>query len=260
MRPAIEYHRAYRAALPSRVWVSRRLRNDQRIVLAQIEACAAAGDVLDIGCFDGALLAALPPQYRRFGIEPASSAAEIATGLGVQVLGNSTDVLSDDGNRFDIICAVDTIEHLEQPRALLSFAARQLRPGGYLLISTGDFDCRAWTDWGSRYWYCAPPEHIRFVSEEWARRAAPTCGLELHKVERFRHGMPLTTATDWLKQFAKWLIFRSQVVRSGSRKSMPCVNDGTGAGHSAEPVIGFAGLAADHILLAFRRPLAGSTA
>ncbi len=202
LRSAEDYARLYEAA-SGWVWTRADLRGDQKRVRDWIEAQSGGGDVLDIGCYDGALLAGLSARWRRHGIEPSAAAAQAAGGRGVEVLARSLEALDRaDGaeslrdplpasaRRFRIVCAIDVVEHVPDPSAFLARLARRLLPGGALLVSTGDLDAPAWRAAGGAYWYCSFPEHISFLSEPWLNAWARGSGLQIETLERFRYDGP----------------------------------------------------------------------
>lgn len=96
----------------------------------------SGGTLLDVGCGGGAF-------------------REIATGLSNAYLGTdivryddfpqdarflltnleSGTVPVDDGS-MDVVCAIEVIEHLENPRAFVRELARCVRPGGTIVVST----------------------------------------------------------------------------------------------------------------------------
>jgi 2-polyprenyl-3-methyl-5-hydroxy-6-metoxy-1,4-benzoquinol methylase len=182
-----EYERLYEQA-PKDVWVSAELRTDQRLVRARIESARTEpGSVLDVGCYDGTLLASLPPRFRRCGIEASALAAETARHKGIEIVGTSIRDLASMTEQFDAISAVDVIEHVSDPRAFIAMLASRLSAGGILLISTGSTDTPAWRFAGGRYWYCAFPEHISFISPAWARSAAAQLHLEVIDAQPFAY-------------------------------------------------------------------------
>jgi methionine biosynthesis protein MetW len=98
--------------------------------------------VLDLGCYDGLLLATLRDRLgiAPFGVERDAEAAAKAKARGLDVvIGNLDDaswVEALGGRRFDAVIAADVIEHLVDPKALLeTVRERVLAPGGRLVAS-----------------------------------------------------------------------------------------------------------------------------
>jgi SAM-dependent methyltransferase len=176
-----EYLRLYQKA-DDNIWDPDQSRTDLRLVRETILREYRRGRVLDVGCYTGGLLASLDAGFDKFGIEPSASAAAAAERNGVKVLGAEMKDLRN--QTFDVICAVDVIEHVEDPLRMLAEMAGALRPGGAILVSTGDYSARAWALCGASYWYCAFPEHVSFLSPEWARKAAASLELRV-EVDRF---------------------------------------------------------------------------
>ena len=112
----------------------------------------AGSHVLEIGCGAGNLLlqAAVPGSYPvaldlsmqaltfvRSRLEEANSDAEVASGFAcTQAIGESLP-LKDDS--FDCVLMSEVIEHLEAPQISIREAARVLRSGGRLLITTPNY-------------------------------------------------------------------------------------------------------------------------
>jgi SAM-dependent methyltransferase len=136
-----------------------------------------SGRLLDVGCYNGALQAYLGPAWEHFGVEPSRAAAGMAASRGVTVLGASVAVIPALTQSFDVVIAVDLIEHLATPRLLLEQLAGHLAPGGIVAFATGDTDAWSWRLAGAHYWYCALPEHLSFFNERSMRYLAESSGL-----------------------------------------------------------------------------------
>lgn len=95
--------------------------------------------LLDIGCSSGAFLdAAVRLGYAAEGVEPAPQAAATAQAAGLKVrLGLLHEAGYADG-QFDAITLFEVIEHLKHPLELMVECRRILRPGGILLVGTGN--------------------------------------------------------------------------------------------------------------------------
>lgn len=174
------------AAGGTEVWDAHAAREDFRLVRAAIPD--APLDVMDVGCYGGDLLATLPAACRRFGVEPNSGAAARAAARGVTIVAPQWEALDAQQRLYDVITCCDVIEHVPDPRAFLATLARCLKPGGRLLVTTGDAEAWPWRLAGPRGWYFSFPEHIGFVGTRWLRRMAPAAGLRVQRLQRFWHG------------------------------------------------------------------------
>jgi len=171
----------------SESWSANEDRNDLAAIRAQILLREADCSVLDIGCGTGGFLLTLPASTRKFGIEPSLEAAAAASTAGISIKGRTCDDL-DRSLLFDIITIVDVIEHVADPLNFLDLAATHLKPGGSLMIASGDPSFWLWRLlFRSRFWYSSFPEHISFPSRRlldlWRKRRS----MEEPRVIRIRY-------------------------------------------------------------------------
>jgi len=106
---------------------------------------AGVTDVLEVGCGQGAAGARLAQHYRYLGVEPDRESWEVArrriaaVGRG-EVRNVTVDALGDE--RFDLVCAFEVLEHIEDDAAAVKEWASRLRAGGWLLLSVPAYQRR----------------------------------------------------------------------------------------------------------------------
>ena len=242
------YEQLYERASEN-IWVSGELRTDQLHVKALIESTRSATSVLDVGCYDGVLLGALGPHYRRYGVEASAAACDAARQRGVAIVAARIRDIPSIPTRFDVVCAVDVIEHVIDPRAFVAMLAERLLPGGSLIVSTGSLDAGAWRFAGGHYWYCSFPEHISFVSPAWAQKLAAALELDLIGTHRFAYCKIEGRSPGRMRRS-----YYRRVARARLRAFLRARWPGTAAREdSPGPICGQPGLFDDHVILRFKK-------
>ncbi len=142
---------------------------------------------MDVGCFDGRLLEYLGVDYTWIGVEIHEEAARRARARGVDVLSSDFAKLSELNIDVDVALAIDVIEHSFDPKIFLASLAACVRPGGYVLVTTGNTAAPSWRLMRGLYWYCHIAEHLSFINPTWAENVAPQLGLEVQYMRLFSH-------------------------------------------------------------------------
>jgi SAM-dependent methyltransferase/glycosyltransferase involved in cell wall biosynthesis len=151
---------------------------------------AGVTDVLEVGCGQGGLGARLAQRYRYLGVEPDRASWAVAqqriSAIGTGEVRNVTvDALGDD--RFDMVCAFEVLEHIEDDAAALKEWATRLRAGGWLLLSVPAYQRR----------YGPADElvgHFRRYDPEALAALLASCGFTDAKVRHY--GFPLGYALE----------------------------------------------------------------
>lgn len=121
--------------------------------------------LLDVGCSSGAFLhAAVKLGFRAEGVEPAPKAAATAQAAGLKVHQGLLQEAGYADGQFDAITLFEVIEHLQHPQDLLKECRRILRPGGILLVGTGNAGSWSMAAMGARWEYLHITKHGGHVS------------------------------------------------------------------------------------------------
>jgi SAM-dependent methyltransferase len=92
--------------------------------------------ILDIGCGTGAMLLELERYGRAQGLESEPEAVRLCRDRGVLDVRLATPPpLPYDSASFDLVTALDVLEHIEDDDGMVSEVCRVLRPGGCFLLS-----------------------------------------------------------------------------------------------------------------------------
>jgi SAM-dependent methyltransferase len=142
----------------------------------------AAGKALDVGCAAGFCMQALRELgYEVHGVEVSKTIATHAIerlGFDTVHIGTLEDAPFAD-HSFDLITMWDVIEHVADPRALLSRARELLAPGGLLVLETQNIDSAFARALGRRWHHYKHAEHIYHFTPASLRRLLGAAGMNV---------------------------------------------------------------------------------
>lgn len=97
--------------------------------------------VLEVGCGNGGNLPLLSRYGEVFAVEMAEAARAraAARGLARVEAGALPDALPFDGVAFDVVAALDVLEHVPDDRAAVAALRAKVKPGGLLLLTVPAF-------------------------------------------------------------------------------------------------------------------------
>ena len=183
-------------------------RVDWEIATKWINKNALGKRVLDVGCFRGAFLRCLGNDAKLYGIEIHELAAKYAEESGIEIIGMDFMDLDDHKCSFDVVTAFDVIEHTYDPKAFLAKLSAATKPGGSVIISTGNTNASSWRLMGASYWYCTISEHISFISPSWCKKNQSDCDLEVEEIQLFSHSPKRSSAMHKLREVGLNFIYR----------------------------------------------------
>jgi len=230
-------------------WVFDELRNDWKILSEFIRNnIPEKGKILDFGCNLGDVLFRMPNEPEKFGIEINDQAAEVARSKAKATVWKGYEEIPAN-MEFDLIYAIDVIEHLSSPRNFIQQSLPFVKKGGYIALMTGDSSNYFWKLSGVKWWYSTFPEHIAFISKQWATalcRDVPSVEVVYSK----NYISAKKSISKQVKWFLIWMI--NMVFKSQSQKVfnlLPKVGK-SGMGNMKH----FGGnFSADHIFVVFRK-------
>lgn len=142
--------------------------------------------ILDVGCGDGVFLSCMSNEWSKRGLEPSASGARLAQKKNLDVTHATLDT-APQGYEADVVSALDVIEHVIDPHQFVESFKRHLRPGGVVLLLTGDADSYPAKVAGPQWSYLRWCGHISVFSQSGLRRLLESHGFEVLAWSRCEH-------------------------------------------------------------------------
>lgn len=145
------------------------------------------GRLLDIGCGDGRFLAAMAAHgWQVEGIEMDGVAAVLARKrTGASVYNKSVEDLNFPEESFDMVSLLHVLEHVPDPRNVITVAFRLLRPGGTLFLALPNAGSPEAAFFGNLWYALDLPRHFWGFTPSTLRRLTKECGFQEMKIRHF---------------------------------------------------------------------------
>ncbi|OIP33343.1 MAG: hypothetical protein AUK23_03170 [Deltaproteobacteria bacterium CG2_30_43_15] len=137
------------------------------------------GKLIDIGCGDGTFLElAKGCGWDVSGIEPSKRATTFCVEKGLNVFNQSYERVKFEDDSFNVVTSFVLIEHLCEPKKLLSYMFKILKPGGVALITTCNIDSYEAKQKGVAWDNLIPPVHLIYFSPKTLSRMIGKIGFK----------------------------------------------------------------------------------
>jgi 2-polyprenyl-3-methyl-5-hydroxy-6-metoxy-1,4-benzoquinol methylase len=174
--------------------------------LKKMRSLQPQGSLLELGCAYGFFLELAKEHYQCKGIDISEAILEADKSLTLVRADFLT--LPEEREAYDFICLWDTIEHLSEPFKTLKKASSCLKPGGRVVLTTGDAASFLAKLRGEKWRQIHPPTHLFYFTKATLEKALEAAGLKMEScqhVGQYRsyqsmlHGLSLRLPTfRWL--------------------------------------------------------------
>jgi 2-polyprenyl-3-methyl-5-hydroxy-6-metoxy-1,4-benzoquinol methylase len=142
------------------------------------------GRLLEVGCATGGFLRGAERTFTAEGVELNADAAARARAAGLTVHDGRIEDLRPT-EPYDVVVAIQLVEHLPDPGVLLDEAKRVLRPDGALYLATPAIDSASFAYLGADHTHVASFGHVVLFSKEGLERLAAEHGFTVEHHEYY---------------------------------------------------------------------------
>lgn len=185
-----------------------RSRLEARRLLRYCDNAPEGARILDVGCGDGFHLRLLREHGDRTwaleGVDIDPRAVERASSDGLEIHQGTVDALDLPADQYDVVYALQTIEHVEDPAGLMAAIFRILKPGGRLVLVTDntgslDFSIFRRSHWGGYHF----PRHWNLFNVSALSRLGELAGFRTVRIDT------IVSPVNWVYSIHNALVDRS---------------------------------------------------
>lgn len=164
-----------------------RRRLEARRLLRWCKALPSDAKILDVGCGDGFHLGLLrefgQPGWQLEGLDADARAVAPARAGGLTIHEGTLESAALDAGAYHLILLIMTIEHVPDPKAIMSAVARLLAPGGRVVIVTDHTGSPDFSLFGGRHWGGYHfPRHTYLFNRNTLAKLGTNAGLNVERV------------------------------------------------------------------------------
>ncbi|MBI5631772.1 MAG: class I SAM-dependent methyltransferase [Elusimicrobia bacterium] len=179
------------------------------LALSMVRRFAPSGRLLEVGCATGFFLNAARLTYEVHGVEPSRWARDYAReNLKLEISERDLKTARFPDGHFDVVAAIDVIEHVPDPAGLLAEIRRVLKPGGVLYLVTPDIDSLSARLLRGKWWGLRPA-HIYYFSPKTLQELLRRQGYETALCRSYGR---IFTWNYWLSRLTNYPKFLSRAL------------------------------------------------
>ncbi len=141
------------------------------------------GKLLDVGCGAGSDLRAFNKiGWEAVGVETNQTACDHARTMGLEVIYGTIFDANFPDNSFDIVRLRHVLEHLDNPRKVLTEIKRILKPGGQVIITTPNIRSFNFTLFQQCWYHLDVPRHLYLFDDNTLKQLASKIGFKIRQI------------------------------------------------------------------------------
>jgi 2-polyprenyl-3-methyl-5-hydroxy-6-metoxy-1,4-benzoquinol methylase len=156
------------------------------------------GRLLDFGCGGGTFLQEMRDHgWQVMGVDTsAETVRRLRNDLGLHVLQGTLPHAELDAASFDVITMWHSLEHVPDPRAVLTEARRLIAPAGKLIVAVPNIDSLAFRTFGPHWFALDVPRHLVHFAPFTLHFMLEQAGFRVEKIKMLRR-------SSWLRHSAR---------------------------------------------------------
>lgn len=150
----------------------------------EVKKYQPSGTLIEIGCAYGFFLKVAQRDYQVQGFDIAAEPIRYAKEeLGLNVYCEDFQNAAVALESTDVVTMWDTIEHLPRPDLFIDKAIQVLKPGGYLMLTTGDIGSLLARVQQGKWRLIHPPTHLHYFSRDTIVKLLESKGLHIVRLK-----------------------------------------------------------------------------